>query len=424
MTSEDPHLDQPVPADKPKRGRKPKAATQQAASESPSTTLDSASVLPVDNAVIGTDAAPHELDRPEDFAAALGQETAPTATAQATAVQPLSACGGVLKAAREAMGLSIHEVSGQLRLGVKQIQAIEQDDFAQLPQASIVRGFIRNYARLLNIDPQPVLLAYQQLVPQPVPTSLSVRSNARHSVIEGHTQRVKPQGLLTLLLLLGALAIAAYFYLSHVKPQALNEATLSPEMTVEAPSAPTTSSVVTAPGNDTTEVLLPEQPSTTQALDPNAPEAAGAITQPLTLPAAPSTPVSDSTVAISATPANIAPLSPPIDTATNAAAPLTDTANSGVISASADGSTLKAGDPQVSRLEITVIEESWVRIEDPQGKKLFSALIPAGTQRQVLVKKPVNLTIGHAAGTQLRVDNQPYDLMQATRGRVARLQLN
>jgi len=200
--SEDPHLDQPVPAEKPKRGRKPKAATQQAASESPSTTLDSASVLPVDNTLMGTDAASHELDRPEDFAAALGQETAPTATAQATAVQPLSACGGVLKAAREAMGLSIHEVSGQLRLGVKQIQAIEQDNFAQLPQASIVRGFIRNYARLLNIDPQPVLLAYQQLVPQPVPTSLSVRSNARHSVIEGHTQRVKPQGLLTLLLLL------------------------------------------------------------------------------------------------------------------------------------------------------------------------------------------------------------------------------
>ena len=68
-------------------------------------------------------------------------------------------------------------------------------------------------------------------------------------------------------------------------------------------------------------------------------------------------------------------------------------------------------------------EDSWVRIEDLQGKKVFSEVMPAGSERQVSTEKPVNITVGHAAGTQLTIDNQPYDLTQATRGRVARIQL-
>jgi cytoskeleton protein RodZ len=58
-----------------------------------------------------------------------------------------------------------------------------------------------------------------------------------------------------------------------------------------------------------------------------------------------------------------------------------------------------------------------------QGKKILSEVLSAGSEHNVVAEKPVNVIVGHAQGTQLTIDNQPYDLTQATRGRVARIQL-
>ncbi|MDR0250177.1 MAG: helix-turn-helix domain-containing protein, partial [Burkholderiales bacterium] len=57
--------------------------------------------------------------------------------------------GFLLKEAREAAGFSIDEVSRLLKLAPRQIQALEQQNFTDLPPRAFVRGFIRNYARLL-----------------------------------------------------------------------------------------------------------------------------------------------------------------------------------------------------------------------------------------------------------------------------------
>ena len=37
------------------------------------------------------------------------------------------------------------------------MRAIEQEDLARLPALAYVRGFIRSYARVLNLDPEPLL---------------------------------------------------------------------------------------------------------------------------------------------------------------------------------------------------------------------------------------------------------------------------
>ena len=57
--------------------------------------------------------------------------------------------GARLRAAREAAGLSIDAVAQQLKLAPRQVRALEDDDFAQLPGRTFVRGFMRNYARLV-----------------------------------------------------------------------------------------------------------------------------------------------------------------------------------------------------------------------------------------------------------------------------------
>ncbi|MBI4989746.1 MAG: helix-turn-helix domain-containing protein [Rhodocyclales bacterium] len=76
--------------------------------------------------------------------------------------------GAMLRMAREARGTTIAEVAAALKMSPRQIEAIEGEDFSRLSGATFIRGFIRNYARLLKIDAAPVLdaLAEQTTLPQ------------------------------------------------------------------------------------------------------------------------------------------------------------------------------------------------------------------------------------------------------------------
>ncbi len=71
--------------------------------------------------------------------------------------EPSVTAGGLLRAARESAGLTVDAVAQQLKLAPRQVKAIEDSDFAQLPGRTFVRGFVRNYARLVHLDPESVL---------------------------------------------------------------------------------------------------------------------------------------------------------------------------------------------------------------------------------------------------------------------------
>lgn len=81
-------------------------------------------------------------------------------------VATLSA-GAMLRNARETAGWSIDMVSQQLKLAPRQVQALEDDDFAQLPGRTFVRGFMRNYARLLHLDADALLSALPESATAP-----------------------------------------------------------------------------------------------------------------------------------------------------------------------------------------------------------------------------------------------------------------
>lgn len=403
MTSEDKTNVNPVPAeaaDKPKRGRKRKTATEPATDQAYQVAMASQQRQASSDLTQASIVAEHQ-DAPEEYGVAMALESAPQPASATLAYG--SGCGNVLKAAREAQGLSIHEVCSQLRLGLKQIQAIEQDDFDKLPQPSIVRGFIRNYARLLNIDVNPILEAYQRIVPNKAPLPLSVRSNASRSVIDQPAPGFRPQRLLTFLIFLVLASIAAYFYINHIKPQALKDAALALDVDE---IAETTGQEIPIPA--------PEAAPAPTDIAPVAPATQNVDASPAAMDnsaVAPATTGNDVN-ATTALPANNA-----VTTNTIVSTPTPATTQA------AEGTTLQATEPQKASLVFKVNEDSWVRIEDLQGKKVFSEVMPAGSERQVTTEKPVNITVGHASGTQLTIDNQPYDLTQATRGRVARIQL-
>lgn len=399
MTSEDRNnvsALQAEPADKPKRGRKRKVESETLPDLTSGNGADTQTFDTLSPAITG-DTDSMQSSSPDNESPII--EESPVALA------PGSGCGNILKAARESQGLSIHEVCSHLRLGPKQIQAIEQDDFDKLPQPSIVRGFIRNYAKLLNIDVAPVLEAYQRMVPSTAPLPLSVRSNASPSIIDKPARTIRPQRILTFFIFLILAAILAYFYINHIKPQALKNASLAldvdeisettgQEINVPAPMTdPVTSPVASADATTPENAVAPSTlPATEPAAGIPAEVAPAAVAEPASTPSS----TSDSTIVSTPTPA----------------------ANNVV-----ESTTLKSADPQKAILVFKVTEDSWVRIEDMQGKKVLSEVLTAGSEHNVTAEKPVNVIVGHAQGTQLTIDNQPYDLTQATRGRVARIQL-
>jgi transcriptional regulator with XRE-family HTH domain len=74
--------------------------------------------------------------------------------------------GEALRQAREQMGVSPEEVENRTKIRRKYIIAMENDDFEVLPGGVYVRGFLRNYARFLNIDGEALVRQYDELYRQ------------------------------------------------------------------------------------------------------------------------------------------------------------------------------------------------------------------------------------------------------------------
>lgn len=78
--------------------------------------------------------------------------------------QPASNVGSMLRALREARNMSLSEVSARLKFSARQLNALEQERWEDLPQGMSLRGLVRNYARFLRADPDALLDALERQV--------------------------------------------------------------------------------------------------------------------------------------------------------------------------------------------------------------------------------------------------------------------
>lgn len=72
-------------------------------------------------------------------------------------IAPPRDLGGVLRERREAMGASLAEVEAATRIRQKYLAALESDEWSLLPGEVVGRGFLRNYATYLGLDPTEVV---------------------------------------------------------------------------------------------------------------------------------------------------------------------------------------------------------------------------------------------------------------------------
>ena len=75
--------------------------------------------------------------------------------------------GEYLRATRIDLGLDLLTVAGETKISTKNIQAMEENNFAALPAEAFTRGFYSLYAKALSLDCQEVLQMYLKQRPHP-----------------------------------------------------------------------------------------------------------------------------------------------------------------------------------------------------------------------------------------------------------------
>lgn len=269
--------------------------------------------------------------------------------------------GECLRAAREACGMSVAEVAQALKLSMRQIEAMESGDWSRLPGRTLIRGFVRNYARLLQLDGDE-LLTHIDLTDLPGLPPLNISAGTKATLPQpGKAHRKDFLVVLGGLALL-AVALLAYFFV----PTDFWQMKLQEKALVE-----------------------------NRAPDNNA---------KLEAPEAASPPISVAPQLVPAAP--VAPDVPPATTsAPTASAPVTVTT------------------PGRGALTLKFSEAAWTEIRDRSGQVLLSQLNPAGSERQLEGLPPFTLIIGNAAHVSVFYNGKPVDLAPRSQGDVARLTL-
>lgn len=278
-------------------------------------------------------------------------------------VEPVAATpsvGEMLRTARERLNLDAADVARQLRLGLRQVEALEANDFAALPGNTIVRGFIRNYAKILQADPATLLAAYEASLPAAeAPKITAVAENIDISVRPSRRWLVL---LFVVLALVIGVPVAIYALLHD---DTLDTRLLSPSPAVQAP-APSGEAAVQVPLPAVPPVLT--VPLEGEAVTPGL----QAGVQAPSLPA--STPDSDKTIADAA-------------------------------------------------IQLAFEEDAWVEIRDRSGKKVFSQIGRKGSSEPVAGSAPFSLVIGNAAKVRVIYKGKTVDLKPFIKVNVARLTL-
>lgn len=274
----------------------------------------------------------------------------------------LQSVGVQLRRAREARGMTVEGVGAAIKLAARQVEAIEADAYAELMNPTYARGFIRNYAALIGLDPKALLA---QLDQQQVRATPQLVEQADVGVAMP-VQSSRRKWLLPLLALSVPVVVAVGLYLWS------EFWTAQPVEPVEVEQA------AVMPPSET--VAEPETEPATPSADA---QAADAVTTEATLAAA------------------LPEASPP---------PAAETA----------GAPPVAGQRQ---LAFSFTADSWIEIRDAQDRIVLSELNRAGSSRSVGVVFPVSLVIGNAKSVRLSVDGSPHDLAPATKVDVARLRL-
>lgn len=318
--------------------------------------------------------------------------------------------GETLRKARESRGWTIAEVAGQLNLTPQRLSQIEQGAFDKLPGNTFARGYVRAYAKLLEVDQNRLVLEFDQFTGSDAAGS-SVHSLNRIEEPVSYSQRVLR--MVSFVLLLALAGLSFFWWQEQAERRAEDLAATSLEH-VEVDGADGTTQIhpLDEPEDQAVEAAQAEG----EVLQPLLDESATAVTEA----AADPTVTAPVAVVDSATPAPQTPVTAPAITEAAVVETPAPSAVSAPQPAPAAPVQLAAGEALIS---VTFIADCWTQLTDANGKVLFSALKRKGDSLELAGKAPLELRLGFARGAQVSLNGNPVDVAPFISGETARLKL-
>ncbi|MEM7401266.1 MAG: RodZ domain-containing protein [Pseudomonadota bacterium] len=277
--------------------------------------------------------------------------------------------GALLVNARNSASLSQIDISEQLNLPQNTIKALEKDDFDALPEATYIRGYLRNYARVVGINADHLIATFdQQHVQEPI-VSTPVKSKQSYDpAILWSTAAV--------LSILVGLIITWWIESSPEIKQVPNTQIVSIENTSQLQNS----------SQQESEILNPHLDS--QEIDTS-----------VTLQKAPaSNEINDEQMTFELQQAM-----------------QDESENANLVSLN-DGAHM---------ITVTYMEESWTEIRDADANTLMQGLIEPGVVRNLSGKPPFEIFLGNAPGVVIEVNGLYFDHSQFSRSNnTARFQVS
>ncbi|MEM5503263.1 RodZ domain-containing protein [Shewanella frigidimarina] len=298
--------------------------------------------------------------------------------------------GAILKAAREAKGLSLETVATQLHLRPKIINDLENDIFVNIASTTYVRGYIKNYARVVNADINQIQQCLSHQLPEIVAPAM--QSFSRKTTHQARNSRLN---LVTYLIVAVLIAMLVLWWVQ--KSSLLTNIDLS-QPTVEEIAAesnmPEPQQIIRSGSLQSSGNGLDNEGnvSATDVANQAAIEAEDKLIQ---------------TAQDAATTSQSLPASSVVESTNLVSSSTTDTS--------------LAGAESVLTIELT--GDCWVNVTDANGKVMVDGVKNAAQRIEVRGIKPFKVILGAPQVASISLDGNNVSLAEFANGRVARLTL-
>ncbi|MCP3670703.1 MAG: helix-turn-helix domain-containing protein [Gammaproteobacteria bacterium] len=354
--------------------------------------------------------------------------------------------GAILRQAREAKGLDATAVAAMLHLSEFKLYALETDDYSSLPEPVFIRGYLRNYARLLNEPEAPVLDAYARHnhgveidEKPPLDSHVAVEVSSNHDVVKATTVVIAV--ILIVLPLIwwwDNLEQAAYKIVGSVTEEMDAEVPSSESVSTEAdlssfmpPPPPGSSEAEGGASEQESLVVEPNKLEITsldvapvpESMEPEVLKVNKMPIDGVSGSIAASSPVvakaEESVSAIKEIVEEVVPVKP-AKSKNPLVKPKTKPVVKAVIRKPQPKPKPAAAKVKTSGTLLEFVESSWVKVRDANNQVILIGEYKKGVKKQLSGRTPYKVVLGNSSAVRVMVDGKQADLDKYSSGGVAR----
>lgn len=324
--------------------------------------------------------------------------------------QPVSApVGEQLRRAREQKGLSVSAVADAQHLRPAVIHAIEDGDYRQIDSELFLKGYVRTYARQVDLNPDTVIATLDKEL-EPLRQE-KAQAEELNPLVDIERRRRQKRRIAKLLFFLLVIAIAVFIGLRFLDTTALTKST-------EESDNPEAASEMTDPVESVPESTDASDVGTSIEEDAGETEMAPMDDDPVTVRPAITDDATTADEQAEVSPVTASESAQPGDAAQEpVSAPSGDIGESNVpvVSSVPEPALEESVQPTAAvdkaRLEMTFSDECWVQVTDSAGNRLVGSLQRDGDRIEVSGRVPIEVVVGAVDAVEsIRFDGEPVNM--------------